>query len=179
MKRHSDRKAHFERRQQNNLQWSGRVGDRDRSAAAAAATAATAGDAASQQQVGRDVDSSDPGTPSMPSPSPTGSPALQQRTVRDVVRSAASDGGPVPVGEHHQGSFGVYMAHKMDKLRHQVDGAVRRVEGMQLLSVPWLRVQEWLASAAALQQYFFRAEELHGVSTVLSPPLVLSSTVVM
>ena len=140
MKRHSDRKAYFEPRQRNNLQWSGRVGDRDRDGAAAAAAAAapTTGDAASQHQVGRDVDSSDPGTPSMPSPSPAGSPALQQRTVRDVVRSAASDDGPVPVGEHHQGSFGVYMAHKMDKLRHQVDGAVRRLEGVLLLSMPWL-----------------------------------------
>lgn len=146
MKRHSDRKAYFERRQQNNLQWSGRVGDRDR-AAAAAATAA-AGDAASQQQVGRDVDSSDPGTPSMPSPSSAASPVLQQRTVRDVVQSGASGDEPVAVGEHHQGSFGVYMAHKMDKLRHQVDGAVRRLEGMLLPCVPWLRVQQEYAAAA-------------------------------
>lgn len=116
MKRHGDRKAYFERRQQSNLQWSGRVGDRDREAAAAA------GDAVSQLQVGRDIDSSDPGTPSMPSSSFTAE--------------------PVPVGEHHQGSFGVYMAHKMDKLRHQVDGAVRRLEGMLLLPFfPWLRVQ--------------------------------------
>eukprot|EP00752_Nemacystus_decipiens_P004206 g3844.t1 len=130
MKRHSDRKAYFEQRQQNNFRWSGRVGDRDRAAAPPAATSAAAvDDAASQQQVGRDIDSSDPGTPSMPSPPPAGSPVLQQRTVRDVVRSAASDDDPVPVGEHHQGSFGVYMAHKIDKLRHQVDGAVRRLEG--------------------------------------------------
>lgn len=135
MKRHSDRKAHFERRQQNNLQWSGRVGDRDRAAAAAATAAtATAGDAASQQQqAGRDIDSSDPGTPSMATPSSAAaSPVPQQKTVRNLVRGAASDDGPVPVGEHHQGSFGVYMAHKMDKLRHQVDGAVRRLEGMLL-----------------------------------------------
>ncbi|CAN0063470.1 unnamed protein product, partial [Hapterophycus canaliculatus] len=32
--------------------------------------------------------------------------------------------GAVPLGEHHKGSFGVYMAHKMDKLRRQGDGAV-------------------------------------------------------
>lgn len=114
MKRHGDRKAYFERRQKGSFQWSGKVGDKD---------------AASQQQAGRETDSSDPGTPSTPLPPSGASPPQEQRTVRDLTHSAAKDAEPVPLGEHHQGSFGVYMAHKMDKLRHQVDGGVARLEG--------------------------------------------------
>ncbi|CAM9559652.1 unnamed protein product [Ectocarpus sp. 4 AP-2014] len=130
MKRHGDRKAYFERRQQHSsLQWSGRVGDKDRAAPAAAAAAATAGDGTDASQ--GLPDSNDAGTPASSSASREArSPSSEQRTVRDLTRSVAKDDdGPVPVGEHHQGSFGVYMSHKMDKLRRQVDGAVPRLQG--------------------------------------------------
>ena len=53
---------------------------------------------------------------------------LSNSPARDVQGSARK-GRLVPVGEHHEGSFGVYMAHKMEKLRDQVDGAVARLEG--------------------------------------------------
>ncbi|CAM9486846.1 unnamed protein product, partial [Ectocarpus sp. 13 AM-2016] len=128
MKRHGDRKAYFERRQQHSsLQWSGRVGDKDRAAAAAAAAAAGDGTDTSQGL----PDSNDTGTPASPSASREArSPSSEQRTVRDLTRSVAKDDdGPVPVGEHHQGSMGVYMSHKMDKLRRQVDGTVPRLQG--------------------------------------------------
>ncbi len=149
MKRHGDRKAYFEKRQTGSFQWSGKVGDRDA--------------AASQQQGGRDVDSSDPGTPAASISSPAASPPPEQRTVRDLTLSAAKDAEPVPVGEHHQGSFGVYMAHKMDKLRHQVDGGVARLEGTVVPPVPF---HPPVSASAGAQQ---------GTNMLSLPPLVLRS----
>ncbi|CAM9230361.1 unnamed protein product, partial [Sphacelaria rigidula] len=35
----------------------------------------------------------------------------------------------VALGEHHEGSFGIYMAHKISKLRQQTDGTVPRLQG--------------------------------------------------
>lgn len=124
MKRHGDRKAYLRERGKSSFQWSGRVGDR-----------------ASQQQ--RNADSSDDmGTPLLESLTPIAgikdgaSPSQEPKTVLSLMASPAQDAGGtagkrrlVTVGEHHEGSMGVYMAHKMDKLRHQVDGAVARLEG--------------------------------------------------
>ncbi|CAM9675855.1 unnamed protein product [Scytosiphon promiscuus] len=136
MKRHGDRKAHFERRQKGSFQWSGRVADRDKPPAAAAAAAANDADSAGSgsasggeagcqgNQALRDVR-----TPSTPGDSQAASPVSEQRTVRDLTHSASKGDGAVPLGEHHKGSFGVYMAHKMDKLRRQGNGAVARLEG--------------------------------------------------
>lgn len=45
------------------------------------------------------------------------------------VDDAEMAGRAVAVGEHHEGSFGIYMAHKMSKLRQQTDGAVARLAG--------------------------------------------------
>lgn len=53
------------------------------------------------------------------------------------AEGASKTGRLVPLGEHHAGSFRVYMSHKMEKLRNQVDGAVARREGIiqQLVGV--------------------------------------------
>lgn len=123
MKRHGDRKAYLRDKGKNSLQWSGRVGDRDANASQQREVLV-----GSQQQDSLGTPLSDPLTPSASASPPN--------TARSLVGggSAEQDGGGkgrlVPVGEHHEGSFGVYMAHKMDKLRHQVDGAVARLEGM-------------------------------------------------
>lgn len=63
MKRHGDRKAHFERRQKLSLQWSGKVGDRDRAAAAADADAAAAAAASDNVASPGGRNSSGTGTP--------------------------------------------------------------------------------------------------------------------
>lgn len=143
MKRHGDRKAYLREKGKNNLQWSGRVGDRDATAAAASQQQppqhheVAASQVASQQQQGW------VGTP-LSNPFTPSSSASPPNTARSLVGGGSSEqnrGGNkrsrlVPVGEHHEGSFGVYMAHKMDKLRHQVDGAVARLEGTRRRQTP-------------------------------------------
>lgn len=142
MKRHSDGKAYIDgTREYKKLEWGGRVGDRgdgDRNNRnMASASAAKQGEVATSQH----RDSSDSGTPllsSMLTPN-TGEIYHKDESVMLSIASSTSSAGKdaarggrlVKVGEHHEGSFGVYMAHKIDKLRSQVDGTVTRLEGTQ------------------------------------------------
>lgn len=73
MKRHGDRKAFFERRQKANLQWSCKVGDRDRATTAAATSSP---DNAASPGEG---DSGDLGTPATPIEAGTGRTNLIQQ----------------------------------------------------------------------------------------------------
>ena len=144
MRRHSDRKAYLEQRERHSLQWSSRTRDGDRDPLSNDGKESSRDDAedgatfASQE---RHPHHHHPGTLLSDTPTPAGGaspqPENEQRTpvlnlpnspARDVQGSARK-GRLVPVGEHHEGSFGVYMAHKMEKLRDQVDGAVARLEG--------------------------------------------------
>lgn len=148
MQRHSDRKAYLAERQRQSLQWSGgriRDGDGD-----------VDGNNSEGNNNGRPPDrsSGDDGAtfasqelhpphhsatllPGRSTPRSGASPRLEKEQESPVLSlsSGPSDGKGngkgrlVPVGEHHEGSFGVYMAHKMEKLRDQVDGAVTRLEG--------------------------------------------------
>ncbi|CAN0180890.1 unnamed protein product, partial [Discosporangium mesarthrocarpum] len=61
----------------------------------------------------------------------TGGSMTDPGRVRDDGGTGGGEGRAVPVGMHHEGSFGVYMAHKIDKLRQQMGGTVPRLEGVQ------------------------------------------------
>lgn len=139
MKRHSDRQAFLKESQPKNLNWSGRVGDRDVKLAAAAAAQEQQRCAdsklASQHS---DLTANDFRSTRLLSeaPSPLSAAGSQeQRPVRTLVSSSSNPhleqraGRIVAEGEHHEGRMGVYMAHKISKLRSQTDGAVPRLEG--------------------------------------------------
>lgn len=120
MKRHSDPKALLRDRGNSSFKWGSRVGDRPPRHASKI--------------------TSDPETPfGKESPSiKSASENEEEKTIRTLLEGdggAGTDvlGGKfVPLGEHHDGSFGVYMAHKISKLRQQTNGAVGRLEGMRL-----------------------------------------------
>lgn len=136
MKRHSDRSAFLKERGKSNLRWSGRVIDRDHNPQPIEGAYASQGH-----------HSSDRSSPSVPErlnsrstsgvlqPQQEKSPKLGENVeAKYGAESASKTGRLVPLGAHHAGSFRVYMSHKMEKLRNQLDGAVGRREGIiQLL----------------------------------------------
>lgn len=139
MKRHSDRSAFLNKRGKGNLRWSGRGMDRDRNP-----------QSTERAYVSQGHQSSDQSSPSvserLTSRSISGASQPQQEKSPKLgecvgaeygTESASKTGRLVPLGEHHSGSFRVYMSHKMEKLRNQIDGAVARREGIiqQLVSV--------------------------------------------
>lgn len=174
MQRHSDRKAYLGERERPSLQWSGRIrdGDRDRD------TPSSNNGRDSSSRDGVDNDGAafasqerhpfhhhHPGTlllsdtSSTPRDEASPRPEKEQRTPVSLSSSPAKDGPGsarkgrlVPVGEHHEGSFGVYMAHKMEKLRDQVDGAVARLGG-EVVSTFECKgggvARDWLSSNAS------------------------------
>ena len=149
MQRHSDRKAYLAERKRQNLQWSGgRIRDGNGDVDGNNSTGSNNGrppDRSSSRDDGATFASQErhplhhPGAllPNTQTPRSGASPRSEKDQGTPVLSlsSSPSDGKGngkgrlVPVGEHHEGSFGVYMAHKMEKLRDQVDGAVARLQG--------------------------------------------------
>ena len=145
MQRHSDRKAYLGERERHSLQWGGGIRDGGRDALSNNGKESSRDDADDKatfsSQERHPSHHHYPGTLLSDTSTPAGGasprPEKEQGTpVLSLSNSPASDrqrsarrGRLVPVGEHHEGSFGVYMAHKMEKLRDQVDSAVARLEG--------------------------------------------------
>lgn len=149
MQRHSDRKAYLVERERHSLQWSGRIRDGDRDALSdndngKGSSRDDADDGATFSSQERHPSHHHyPGTLLSDTSTPAGGASPRTEKVQGTpVLSLSNNSSPardrqgsarrgrlVPVGEHHEGSFGVYMAHKMEKLRDQVDGAVARLEG--------------------------------------------------
>ena len=133
MQRRSNRSAILEEKRKSNLRWSGRVEDRDRDR-----------ELAERIRSSQEHSVSDQGSPSISECLAAGSAdgSQLQREIsatrgdpqgaEDSAEKAAGNGRLVPLGAHHEGSFRVYMSHKMEKLRNQVGGGVSLRAGIKL-----------------------------------------------
>lgn len=133
MKRHGDPEALLRKRRDTNLKWGGRVGDRVSQVTEATNKSCTPETSITEGNLPQDSDASwksaKGGMLSLLDGGEGG-----ERNAPDVTT-----GRLVPVGEHHEGSFGVYMAHKINKLRQQTDGTVTRYEGNRKRQLTSLR----------------------------------------
>lgn len=123
MKRHSDPKAFLRERRGGDFRWGGRIGDRPPE---------------ERESSQRSSNAETPSPKESLEVNTQAAPEVSQReamTATAVLRDTGG-GGPearagrlIPVGEHHEGSFSVYMAHKISKLRQQTDGRVAPLQG--------------------------------------------------
>lgn len=171
MQRHSDRKAYLREGERHSLQWSGRIRDGDRDTLSnnngKEDSRDDPEDGATFTSQERRPSHHHPGTLLSDTSTPTGGASPRPEKEQSTPVLSLSDSSPardgqgserkgrlVPVGAHHEGSFGVYMAHKMEKLRDQVDGAVARLEGEVVSSFGFVGgnfARDWLAPPLVMQ----------------------------